>query len=582
MATHPLELLKEKSRHLRGTLLETLQSDVSHFTVDEYNLLKFHGSYQQDDRDRRLELKKAGLDKAWILMLRTKLPGGRLTASQYLVLDKLCHDIANGTMRITNRQGIQFHGILKKNFKEAVQRINASGITTWGACGDVVRNTMASPSPISDVAHRDIQELAREFSNTFLSKSRAYTEIWLDGEPLSPHELTEEKEPIYGDRYLPRKFKIGIAIPPRNDTDILTQDLAFVAHTTQEGSIEGYTVLAGGSFGMSHGNIATFPALAQPLFYIKKQHAVETAIAVVMAQRDHGNREDRKRARLKYVIATKGVAWFRDEVKKRLQCPTEAPRPFTFTTVGDLLGWHEQGDGKLFCGVWVGEGRIRDIEKGPHYRAAFQKIAEHLGCPIHLTPNCNILFCDISPSQKEWVNKLLADHNVVHTDSFTEARKISHACVALPTCGLALSESERVFPKIMDELDAILRELKIEKEEILIRMSGCPNGCSRPYNADIAFVGRGPGKYALFVGGSSRGDRLAGLELKMVEEKNLIGVLRPLLSEFATQRKPGERFSDFWKRTHINGPAPSPEQFHFELAERAARLAAERPSPVSA
>jgi sulfite reductase (ferredoxin) len=563
----PVEQIKETSRGLRGTILQTLQSDATHFSEEEYQLLKFHGSYQQDDRDLRTERKKQGLDKAWSFMLRTKLPGGDIRADQYLVLDRLCEDLANGTMRITTRQGIQFHGIQKGGFKECVNRIYKSGITTWGACGDVVRNTMGPSSPIHDDAHQEAQKLARQLSDTFLAKSRAYAEIWIDGEKITD-EIPEE--PIYGKLYLPRKFKIGIVIPPRNDVDVYSQDLGFIAHAPN-GKVEGYTVLVGGGFGMTHGMTKTFPKLALPLFYVKKEHAVEAAIAIVIAQRDHGNREDRKRSRLKYVIDEKGIDWFRKEVLARLKAPTEPAKAFRLDTVADMLGWHEQGDGKLFCGIWVSEGRIQDTAK-VKYRSAFRTLAEKLKLPIRLTPNCNILFYNIPPTQKDAVNQILQEFQVPHTDTFTEARKTSHACVALPTCGLALAESERTFPGVMDQIDQVLRDLKLEKEPILFRMSGCPNGCSRPYNADFAFVGRAPNKYAFFVGGSIVGDRLVGLEKKAVELKDIASAVRPYLEEFAKNRKNGETFTAYWGRTHQNGPSPTPEQFHIELAERAARL----------
>lgn len=573
MAGSTVEQLKEQSRFLRGTIRETLQSDATHFSEEEYQLLKYHGSYQQDDRDKRLERKKAGLDKAWSLMVRTKLPGGDVTAERYLVMDQLAGDLGNGTLRITTRQGIQFHGILKSGMKECISRLNRSGITTWGACGDVVRNTMAAASPLRAAAHEDAQRLARELSDTFLARSRAYTEIWLDGEKVNPADAQEDDEPIYGKHYLPRKFKIGIAVPPRNDVDAFTQDIGFITHAPA-GEVEGYTLLVGGGFGMTHGLAKTYPVLARPLFYVKREHAVAAAIAIVKTQRDHGNREDRKRSRLKYLLEERGMDWLRTEVLSRMAgIPTEPSKPFVFDTVADMLGWHEQGDGRLFCGVWVSEGRILD-DGATRYRSGFRTIARQIGCPIRLTPNCNILFYNIEPSQKEQVDRLLHEHGIPHTDTFTAARKTSHACVALPTCGLALAESERVFDGVMNEIDGILRELKLEKEQILIRMSGCPNGCSRPYNADFAFVGRGPNKYAVYIGGSHTGDRLAGLERKSADLKDLPAVVRSYLAEYAAKRRPGEAFTQYWGRTRQPGERPSPDHFHVELAERAARLAA--------
>lgn len=577
MAGSPVEQIKEKSHFLRGTIQETLCSDATHFSEEEYQLLKFHGTYQQDDRDQRVERKRAGLDKAWSFMVRTKTPGGSLTAEQYLALDKVAGDIGNGTLRITTRQGIQFHGILKGNLKECIARVNQHGITTWGACGDVVRNTMGPASPLHTPAHLEAQRLAKEISDTFLAHSHAYTEIWVDGKKLGEKDV-EVEEPIYGKYYLPRKFKIGIAIPPRNDVDVYTQDIGFVTHAPN-GQVEGYTILVGGGFGMTHGLLKTYPVLGKPLFYVKREYAIAAAIAIVTTQRDHGNREDRKISRLKYVIENRGIDWFRKEVQSRLNVPTEPAKPIHFTTVSDMLGWNEQGDGRLFCAIWVSEGRIKDTEK-VSYRAAFREIAQKFGFPIRFTPNCSILFYNIDPAQRKEVDQILREHKIPYTDGFTEARKTSHACVALPTCGLALAESERVFPGVMDEIDKILRELGIEKEPILIRMSGCPNGCSRPYNADIAFVGRAPGKYALFMGGSSVGDRLAGLERKIVELKDIPAVVRSHLQEFVAHHQKGESFTAYWGRTHQTGAQPSPEQFHVELAERAARLGKDKPEPV--
>jgi sulfite reductase (ferredoxin) len=548
-----------------------LRSDASHFGEDELQLLKFHGTYQQDDRDTRGELRKAGLDKAWSFMVRTKIPGGHLEAADYLKLDQIATDLSNQTIRITTRQNFQYHVVLKGGLKECIARVTQSGITTVGACGDIVRNVMASPSPLHTPAHGDAQKLADELTQALFPQTRAYAEIWLNGEKLYPPPEAEN-EPLYGQHYLPRKFKIGVIVPPRNDVDIYTHDIGYVAHAPN-GQVEGYTILVGGGFGMTHGKLKTYPVLAKPLFYVAREHAVAAGVAIVTVQRDYGNREDRSRARMKYLIEERSLAWFRQEVEARLPAPTEPPKPLQLTTVADMLGWHEQGDGKLFCGVFVPQGRIQDTGD-VRYRSAFREIARQLGCPIRLTPNCNILFCNLRPDQRQTMDQMLTQHGVPSDEGMTEARKTSHACVALPTCGLALAESERVFGQVMDEIDQILRELQLEKEPILIRMAGCPNGCSRPYNADISFVGRAPGKYAFFVGGSMTGDRLVGLEKKVVELKEIPAVVKTYLEEFVARRQDGEIFSVYWGRTHQPGPRPEPEQFHFELAELSARLAA--------
>jgi sulfite reductase (ferredoxin) len=564
MASKSVEEIKSESHALRGTIEETLRSESSHFSDEEYQLLKFHGTYQQDDRDQRTARKKENLDKAWMFMVRSKLPGGALTAEQYLAHDRIAGDLGNGTLRITTRQGFQLHGVLKGDLKSCIERINDSGITTWGACGDVVRNTTGSPSPFKDEAHQDAQRLAKEISDAFLAKTRAYAEIWLNGESLNRE--TDEPEPIYGKVYLPRKFKIGIAIPPRNDIDIYTNDLGFIAHL-ENGKVTGYTVVAGGGFGMTHGKTETFPALAQPLFFIPRESAVRAAIAVVTAQRDHGNRSDRKQARLKYLITERGIDWFREEVLKRLNVPVDPPKKVHWRTVSDAYGWHEQGDGKLFCTLWIEEGRIKDTEQR-QWRSAFRELAEQFGFPIRLTTNCNIIFHDIDPSLKRQVTRVLTDHGIPRPEDLTETRRLGQACVALPTCGLALAESERVFHLVLDKIDEVLKELDLTKEPILVRMTGCPNGCARPYNADIAFVGRAPGKYAFYVGGSVTGERLAGLHEKTIAIEDIPAKVRELLGEFVENRRRNETFTSYWGRTHANGPVPKPEQFHVEFAQR--------------
>ena len=565
MPAKNVEEIKAESHSLRGEIADTLQqNDQSHFADEEFQLLKFHGTYQQDDRDERTRRKQQSLDKAWIFMVRSKLPGGALTAAQYLAHDRIAGELGNGTLRITTRQGFQIHGILKGDLQECIHRINESGVTTLGACGDVVRNTIAPAAPIDDQPHRDAQLLAREISDTFLAKTAAYAEIWLNGERLEPSKT--ESEPIYGTHYLPRKFKIAIGIPPRNDVDVYSNDLGFIAHV-EAGKTKGYTIVVGGGFGMTHGKIDTYPALAQPLGYVDRSRVIEVAKAVVTAQRDFGNRTDRKRARLKYLLEERGIEWFRNEVSSRLTFSLEPPKPVEWNTVGDLLGWHEQGNGKLFYGVWVEEGRIQDSEKAA-FRSAFREIAEKLQLPVRLTTNCNLICYNIEPAQKREFEGILAKHRIPHLSKLSEIRKLAHACVALPTCGLALAESERVFPDVLAEIDKILADLSLLNEPILVRMTGCPNGCARPYNADIAFVGRAPGKYAMFVGGSITGERLVGLEEKSIHQSEIPTKVRALLEDFVQSRFAGETFSSYWGRTRVNGPEPRPEQFHQELKQR--------------
>ena len=579
MSSKNVEEIKAESRSLRGTIQESLAADSSHFSEEEYQLLKFHGTYQQDDRDQRAVRKAENQDKAWMFMVRSKLPGGDLTAAQYLEHDKIAGDLGNGTLRITTRQGFQTHGVLKGDLKECIRRINQSGVTTWGACGDVVRNTIAAAAPIDDPAHRDAQRLAKEISQAFLARSTAYADIWLNDEKLpvgmssrSSEDAAANEDPIYGKQYLPRKFKIAIAIPPRNDVDVYANDLGFIAQV-EAGEVKGYTVVVGGGFGMTHGKQDTYPVLAKPLGYVGRDQVIQTAVAIVTVQRDFGNRTDRKRARLKYLIDEKGIEWFRQEVQARLPFALQTPKEVRWDTVSDALGWHQQGDGKLFCGIWIQEGRIQDAE-GVNTRSAFAKIAQEFGFPVRLTTNCNLMFYNIDPAQKAEVDKILVEHGVQRPTDLTPIRLLGQACVGLPTCGLALAESERAFPGVLDKIEEVMADLGLSEEPILFRMTGCPNGCARPYNADIAFVGRAPGKYALYVGGSLTGERLVGLQQKSVTLAEIPARVRELLEDFVRERYQGETFSDYWGRTHVNGPRPKPEQFHIEAPRPGELIAA--------
>jgi|694.fasta_scaffold47919_2 sulfite reductase beta subunit-like hemoprotein len=593
MSKASVEEIKLASAGLRGQLAE-LFADTSTPNIPEDSniLMKHHGSYQQDDRDLRAQLSKEKKEKAWSFMIRSKMPGGRITAEQWMIHDALCTK-AMGNMRLTNRQGIQLHGVLKGGVKEVISNVCHSGLSTMGACGDVVRNTMGPAAPIKDAVHADTQKLTEEISQRFLWRSSAYADIWLDGEKLEPNwikdpevnpavreatKATEGDDPIYGKVYLPRKFKIGVAIQPLNDADIYSQDVGLVPHVVN-GEVEGYTITVGGGFGMSHGQLNTRPFLGQPLLYAKRANVVDAIEAIVTTQRDHGNRTERKNARLKYTVQTMGLDGFRAEVVRRLPgIDTFPPKELKFNTVEDNMGWHEQGDGKLYCCVYVNMGRVVDRENGPKYRSCFAEIATRLKLPLIVTPNTNLIIAEVVPEQKAAVDAILAKHGVVHADEagFTRARKVAHACVALPTCGLSLSESERALPGILDKIDPILKELGLEDEPILFRMTGCPNGCGRPYNADFGFVGRAPNKYAMFVGGSIRGNALAGLEFKSVLGDEIPGKVRTFLEAFKAERQPGELFADWFARTRTKGEAPTPEQFHIELAERAAKLAGEK------
>ncbi|MGI8604518.1 MAG: NADPH-dependent assimilatory sulfite reductase hemoprotein subunit [Verrucomicrobiales bacterium] len=581
------EDIKRESRGLRGQIPEVLADPgQTHFEDAENLLLKFHGTYQQDDRDLRGQLVKEKKEKAWQFMVRSKMPGGRLTAEQYLIHDRLGDSLANGSLRLTTRQGIQLHGVLKGSLKEVIATVSRSGLTTMGACGDVVRNTMGPAAALNDAAHLDAQQLAREISPRFLWRSSAYADIWLDGEKVEllahANQPPEAEDPIYGKVYLPRKFKMGVAVEPRNDVDVFSQDIGFVPHVVN-GTVEGYSVFVGGGSGMTHGQTQTHPALAKPLSYVRRADVMDVTVAIVTTQRDFGNREDRKQARMKYLIEQRGIDWFRGEVQRRVpHVVFESVKGVRFDTVEDQLGWHAQGDGRLFCGVHISMGRVADRPDGPAYKSAFRKIVETLRCPVIITPNTNLVFADIDPKDKASVDAILGAHRVPEAGGMTAARRVAHACVALPTCGLSLSESERVFHGVMDKIDNHLRELGLAEEPILFRMTGCPNGCARPYHSDIGFVGRAPNKYAMYVGGSIRGDRLAGLEKKVVTLEEIPGLVRGLLDEFCAGRINGELFCDWVARSRDLGPAPQPDHFHVELAERTAKLAAAKANGIGA
>lgn len=588
MSKASVEDIKIASNGLRGSIPDVLtDADISHVDESDNVLLKFHGSYQQDDRDLRRERTKAKLDKAWSFMVRSKMPGGRISAKQWLIHHEIC-ELSEGSLRLTNRQGIQLHGVLKGNLKAVIQGICKSGLTTMGACGDVVRNTMAPAAPIKDGVREDAQRLSEEISQRFLWRSSSYADIWLDGEKIdldwaqtdvnpAVREKTiykngaEPEDPIYGKKWLPRKFKMGIAIQPQNDVDVFSQDVGFVPHVV-DGKVEGYSIFVGGGFGMSHGQTATRPFLAQPLFYVERPHVVDAAEAIVTVQRDFGNREERKHARMKYLVQLKGIEWMREQVAERLPGITTAPaKEVSFDTVADELGWFEQGDGKSYLTLYVEMGRITDRENGPQYLSAFNEIARDLDLPFIVTPNTNMIVADVAPDQKAKVDAIFAKYNVPIGTEFTATRQVAHACVALPTCGLALGESERVLPSLIDKVDEVLKDLGLENDPILIRMTGCPNGCGRPYNADFGFVGRGPNKYAMYVGGSIAGDRLAGMEEKTVLFDDIPAKVRAFLEPYKAERTDGETFSQWFGRTRKLGPAPDPEQFHVEFAERAAK-----------
>src|SRR6267154_249885 len=513
------EGLKEASPLLAGTIPQTLADNAAErFSEDDYEFLKFHGIYQQDDRD----LRKSG--KQFVMMVRTKFPGGVLTARQYLVCDDLARRYGNNTLRITTRQDFQFHGIVKSNLRQTMKGLNEALMSTIAACGDVERNVMAPPTPATSPLVDEVLAQARSLSGKLAPKTPAYHHIWVEGKELSLNESASFVDPLYGKTYLPRKFKTAFAIPPLNDIDIFTNDLGFVV-VVEGGVIAGYNLLAGGGLGMSHGNAHTFPRLADVIGFLKPEHLETVAKAVITIHRDFGDRTNRKHARLKYVLEERGVEWFRIEVEQRMGVKLQPARPFQFTKQGDLLGWHQQTNGNHFLGLFVENGRIRD-EEGYQLKTGLRRVIERFQPQVRLTPSQNILLVNIRPEHRADIKQLLSEHGVSVHNPFSRTRLASMACPALPTCGLALAESERVLPDIITRVEQLLAELGIPEEEVIVRMTGCPNGCARPYMAEIALVGKSPNKYQLYLGGNEASTRLNRLYKDVVKGEEIIAELR--------------------------------------------------------
>jgi sulfite reductase (ferredoxin) len=550
----PVEVIKENSQALRGTLADELRKESDHFGDQDKQLLKFHGTYQQEDRDARKARRGEGLGKPYMFMVRCKIPGGRVSAEQYLALDRLAGAYGNDTLRFTSRQGIQFHGVLKSHLKETIAGINACLLTTLGACGDVERNVMACPAPLHhDGVHAELQATARRLALHLAPRSGAYHEIWLDGQPvhhLSRHQGKNEpppgEEPIYGKVYLPRKFKTGLALPEDNCIDVYGQDLGLLA-IVEDHRIVGYNMLVGGSMGMTHGNPNTFPMLAKPICYVPAADIIESVEAVVKLFRDHGNRADRKRARIKYVVHDWGVEKFRDVLSGYLGGMPAPPRPVTIGGYHLHLGWHPQGDGKWFYGLSVENGRVKD-DGSLRLRTGLRAIVERFQPELRLTGMQDVLLCNLPGDALPILERMLDEHGIARPSTLSTVRKYSMGCPATPTCGLAISEAERVLPGIIDELEALLRRLGLENETLGVRMTGCPNGCARPYQSDIGIVGRSGDKYVLYVGGRVHGDRMNFPLKDLVPLGDIVATLEPLLRHYREERRPGESFGDYCHR----------------------------------
>ena len=542
------EAVKQQSRQLRGHIARDLADTTVPFDNQGYSLLKFHGIYQGYDRDSATERKQRGDDKVWQFMVRVRIPGGRLTAEQYLALDGLADHYADGSLRVTTRQSIQFHGVVKAGLKSAIGEINTALLTTLAACGDVVRTVTTTPAPIRDAVHDRLEAETRRLSSHLLPRTRAYHEIWVDGAPWEPNEGQEnagaddEPDPLYGERYLPRKFKIGLAIPEDNTIDVLTNDLAIIGLFDGD-RLAGYNFLLGGGHGMTHNNPKTYPRLATPVAFVEPEDLLEAAAAVVRLHRDHGDRGNRRHARLKYVVAENGEDWARARLSEYLGKQLEPCRQMPAFVVPDHLGWHEQGDGKLYLGIPVSSGRIAG-----EIRAALREIVSRFRCDPILMPSQDIILSEIYPEDRAAIETVLRQHGVRLADDMLPAERWALACPALPSCGLALTEAERVRGDVVTNIEARLRLYGIERERLSIRITGCPNGCARPYTGDIGIVGRMPGFYALFVGGDFEGSRLNTALADKVPLHGIAEVLDPLFALYASARADGEGFGDFCHR----------------------------------
>jgi sulfite reductase (ferredoxin) len=565
MAKKNVEQIKAESHGLRGNIGEELTNSDTFFTGAAEKILKFHGIYQQEDRDARKQDRSADHHQ---FMIRTRLPGGQLSAAQYIAHDEIADKYANGTLRITTRQDFQFHGMLKGNLQEALRDMNHALLTTLGACGDIVRNVMACPAPTADPQRQTVQEFAFELTRALYPQTNAYHQIWIDGEAMiDDHEIDD---PLYGKTYLPRKFKIAIAYAGDNCVDVYTNDLGLIALFDDQNKLSGFNLLVGGGMGMTHNNDATYARLGDEIAFITPEQVVEVVTAVVTIHRDFGDRENRKHARLKYILHERGVDWFRSELENRVGYSLAPVKPMPAFQVDDHLGWHEQGDGRWYLGLHVENGRVAD--RGAYrLRSGLRAIIEQFGLSVRLTAQQNILLTDILPDDRTDIETLLNQYGIRRVEAISRMRRNALACVALPTCGLAITEAERVFPRVIDQFENTLDELGIADADITARMTGCPNGCARPYVAEIAFVGRSLDKYTIFLGGDPAGTRLAQPFLDLVPLDQLVPALYPVLVAYRDQRLKGESFGDFCLRAGLDHLREfTPEAWHINKITEAA------------
>lgn len=536
-----VERIKYESNYLRGTLVDSLADPITgSLAFADTQISKFHGMYQQTDRDLEKERKRQKLEPAYSFLIRVRIPGGVVTPAQWLQMDEISEQYANRTLKLTTRQAFQLHGVIKTNLKKTIQEINAGLMDTIAACGDVNRNVMSHPNPAESELHSEIYETARLISEHLLPSTTAYHEIWLDQKLVA--DSKKDVEPIYGDRYLPRKFKIAVVLPPYNDCDVFSQDLGFIA-IAEKGKIAGYNVVVGGGMGSTFGMPETYPRLADVIGFCTPGQVVDVAEKVLLVQRDNGNRQNRKRSRLKYTIDENGLEWFKSEVEKYLGYSFQEARPYSFTRNGDRLGWKKGIDSKWSLSLFVEGGRVADSGTF-RMKTALREVAQTINGQFILTGNQNLIIANVTSNEKKKIAGILKQNGVLPGE-ISGLRQNSIACVALNTCALAFAEAERYLPKLITKIEEILGQNGLLKDEIVIRMTGCPNGCGRPYLAEIGFIGKSEGHYNLYLGGNFIGTRLNTLYKETLTEEEILAELQPIIADYALTRKDGEKFGDF-------------------------------------
>ncbi|MCK8101269.1 assimilatory sulfite reductase (NADPH) hemoprotein subunit [Bacillus sp. 2CMS4F] len=556
-----VERIKEESDYLRGTLKEVMLDRISAGIPDDDNrLMKHHGSYLQDDRDLRNERQKQKLEPAYQFMLRVRMPGGVSTPEQWLVMDELSQKYGNGTLKLTTRETFQMHGILKWNMKKTIQTIHSALLDTIAACGDVNRNVMCASNPYQSEIHSEVYEWSKKLSDDLLPRTRAYHEIWLDEERVAGTPDAEEVEPMYGPLYLPRKFKIGIAVPPSNDIDVFSQDLGFIA-IVEDGKLIGFNVAIGGGMGMTHGDKATYPQLAKVIGFCRPEQMYDVAEKTITIQRDYGNRSVRKNARFKYTVDRLGLETVKEELENRLGWSLEEAKPYHFDHNGDRYGWVEGIEDKWHFTLFVEGGRVTDYEDYKLMTGLREIAKVHTG-DFRLTANQNLIIGNVPSEKKDEINALIDQYGLTDGKHYTALRRSSMACVALPTCGLAMAEAERYLPSLLDKVDEIIDENGLRDEEITIRMTGCPNGCARHALGEIGFIGKAPGKYNMYLGAAFDGSRLSKMYRENIGEEDILSELRVLLSRYAKEREEGEHFGDFVIRAGIIKATTDGKNFH--------------------